>query len=261
MQIRDAQILITGANRGIGFALAQAMAKRNAHLHLAIRQPDQFKETDELLSAGARSVTLYQLDVADFDQIKKFVADFGAKIVPDILINNAGQLTGGLLEEQDPAKIVSMLNTNLIGLILLSRHFLPMMLEKKRGKIVNNASVSGRMFMPCASTYAASKAGVVAFTECLKQEVRGTGVSTLLMITPGVKTKMFDDIYDLYGGHLDLGFLSSIPAEEWATKVCRAIEEDRDSVEPSSSSAAGLFLAKHMTGVFESIIRSKFRRN
>ena len=96
-----------------------------------------------------------------------------------------------------------MFQVNLVGLAHLTRLVLPGMLERGTGKVVNNASVSGYAFFPGASTYAASKAGVVAFTESLRRELRGTGVSTLHLVTPGVNTDMLDATEDAYGGHLD----------------------------------------------------------
>lgn len=258
MKIRGSHVLITGASRGIGLSLAKEAANKGAHLHLASRTSDA-KISTELKKLGAQSVKLYSIDLAKSGSAAALVEKLdGAEI--DILINNAGLLTGGLLEEQKPEAIADMLDVNLKSLILLTRLLLPAMLKRKKGKIVNNSSVSGKMFFPCASTYAASKAGVVAFTESMKQELRGTGVSTLLMITPGVKTEMFDDIFKQYGGHMKLDFMKSIPAEEWVAKVFSAIESDNDYCLPEGSSRLGVALAHHLPGVFEKMVKGKFTR-
>jgi uncharacterized protein len=261
VKISGTHILITGANRGIGLALAEEFAQRGSHLHLAMRNPEAFTETGKLKTLGALSVTPYLLDVGDLSSLKNFVQNFCAKQTPDILINNAGQMTGGLLEEQEPQKILNLLNVNLTGLILLTREFLPFMLQQGRGKIINNASVAGHMHFPAASTYSASKAGVIAFTQSLRQELYGSGVSTLLMITPGVKTRMFDDIPRALGKNFDLDLLSTpIPAEKWAKRVCDSVELELDTVQPKGLSKVGVKIAKHLPFVFEKIVGRKFHR-
>lgn len=252
MQLRDKVVIVTGGGRGIGLALGFELERRGAQLHRVVRT----RPKDDL------NGRVWLVDMLLPDQIRDFVQNFTEELgAPDILINNAGLLTGGLLEEQEPKAIIDMLTVNLNHLILMTRLFLPGMLQAGRGKIVNNASISARMFFPCASTYAASKAGVLAFTECLKQEIRGTGVSTLLLVTPGVKTEMYDQIKDLYGKHLDVSFLSSIPAGEWAAKICDAVEDERDTLEPQSWSKLGLKFAQHLPALFERAVAAKFKRS
>ncbi|MEO0335765.1 MAG: SDR family NAD(P)-dependent oxidoreductase [Pseudomonadota bacterium] len=254
------KVIVTGGSKGIGKGIAKAFAARGAKIHTVSRtEPEQLQ--DEIMDAGAADHKFWPVDLTTFEGADAFYKSFSEKEgCPDILINNAGQLTGGLLEEQPPEKIFQMLQVNLSTLILLTRFFLPEMLKRGSGKIVNNASVSGKMFFPCASTYAASKAGVVGFTESLKQELRGTGVSTLLLITAGVKTEMYDEIHDLYGGHLDLDFLSSVPVSDWANEILNAVESDQDILWPPGSSRVGVNLAHHMPRFFEKLISGKFKR-
>ena len=90
------------------------------------------------------------------------------------------------------------------------------------GKVVNNASISGYAYFPAATTYAASKAGVVAFTESLRRELKGTGVTTLILVTPGVNTDMLDATEDAYGRYLDTSDWQKQEPEEWAAKVVNA---------------------------------------
>ncbi len=260
MNFTNKTALITGASRGIGLALAEAAAKRKMHLHLASRTlPADLEQ--QLKAKGALSVHLWPADLTKSSAVDQLVQQVYQKTKQvDVLINNAGLLTGGLLEEQDPDAIEKMLMVNVHAVIRLTRLILPKMLEAKTGVIVNNASVSGKMFFPCASTYAASKAAVVAFTESLKQELRNTGVSTRLLITPGVKTDMYDDISKLYGSHLDMSILTSIPAEQWAEHVWNGIENETDTIWPVGRSRFGVFLGHHFPGVFESMIKSKFSR-
>lgn len=260
MNLKNKNIIITGASRGIGLALAKELARKETNLFLVARSFDKTLKA-ELFKFGALSIELIEADLSQKNEIDKLSSSLVKNNIDiDILINNAGQLTGGLLEEQNPDEIESMLSVNLNAVIRLTRLLLPNMLKRKTGKIVNNSSVSGKMFMPCASTYAAAKAGVVAFTESLKQELRETGVSTLLLITPGVKTNMFDDIEKLYGSHLDLSFVKSIPAESWAKRVVDAITDDKDILMPQGSSRIGVWIGQHLPDLLEKTLASRFKR-
>lgn len=260
MDIYGKNILITGSNRGIGLAMAKKAAQLNSHVHMLCRSPD-LKIKEQLIALGAQSVCFWELDLSDPGSIDKFVQNFSAsKISPDILINNAGQLTGGLLEKQSVEKIYQMFSVNLVGLIHLTKALLPMMLKLDQAKIVNNSSVSGLMYLPCASTYAASKAGVIAFTESLRNELSGTDVTTLVLITPGVKTRMFDEISNLYSDNLDLKFISSIPAEDWVQRVFQHIKQDKNMCWPSGKSYIGVKIGQHMPNVLSRMIKGYFKR-
>lgn len=253
-------VLVTGASRGIGRAFALALAKKNCSLVLTLRKPDSQLEK-ELIGSGATQVKSYIVDFSTrhgVEQFCKMISDDQQKI--DVLINNAGLLTGGLLENQKVEDIYAMMQVNLLAVTHLCHFFIPRMLAQGGGKIVNNASVSGKMFLPCANTYAAAKAGVVALSESLFGELAGTPVSILLLITPGVKTDMFDDIYKQYSANMDLSFLSSISAEEWAQKVVQGIENDDLYVMPSGSSRVGVWLGQHASGLLRRFVSNKFKR-
>ncbi len=258
IDLKHKHILLTGASRGIGLALARELASRNVTLHLVGRSITD-EHVAELKKLGAQDVRIHQSDLSNTQELDQLVGHL--KTFPiEVLINNAGQLTGGLLEEQSVDEIEKMLNLNVNALIRLTRLMLPQMLKAQRGVIINNSSVSGKMFFPCASTYAASKAAVAAFTHSLAQELRGTGVSAHLMITPGVKTKMFDDISTLYGGHLDLSFMSSITASSWAKTVVSQVEQGRDVIWPHGTTYFGVKFAYYFPVLFEKMVATKFKR-
>lgn len=171
MDLQNKTCLITGANRGIGLALAKAMAGEPLKLLLlGMRDPKKF-EMIEAPAAGAEEIRAVHLDLSSAASIEKCISQIPEFPQVDILINNAGQLVGGFLEEQDIDAIYSMLQVNLIGTIHLTRLALPNMLKRHAGKIVNNASISGYAFFPKASTYSATKAGVVGFSESLRREL------------------------------------------------------------------------------------------
>ena len=259
MNFKEQHIYITGSNRGIGLSFAHYAAKLGAHLYLLNRTSMEQQVLEGLKKSGAASIEEMAIDLLDKEAIDKVLIKLEKRKI-DIFINNAGLLTGGLIEEQPVDDIYRMLQVNVNALIHLSRGLVPILVKQGSGVIVNNASVSGKMFFPCASTYAASKAAVVAFTECLSQELEGTGVSTLLVITAGVKTQMYDEIDNLYGGHLDLSFLKSIPGEEWASHVFNAIAKGKRICWPPGSSRFGVWFGHHFPTLFQKAIKSKFKR-
>ncbi len=260
MEIKNSEIIVTGTSRGIGKALAEALAKRNAKLHLVNRTP-QNDWISHYKNFGARSVTNWQADMSNPESINNFINEFlKSGVQPEILINNSGILIGGQLETQSLNKIYEMYQINLAAFTHLTHAFLPIMLKNKKGKIVNNASMSGVSHLPCNSTYSATKAGVVAFTNALRQELHNTGVSTLLLITPAVQTDMWDEIPGMFQKNFKHLELSAIPANEWAAQVCNCIENDKDLCEPSGISWLRIFVCKHFPSIAEKYVRYHFAR-
>jgi len=179
-----------------------------------------------------------------------------------VLFNNAGLLTGDLLENLEVDKISATLNVNLNTPILLTRLFLPTMLKNKFGLIINNASVSGEFYFPCAQVYAATKGGLTLFTKSMQLELKGTGVNTLLLVTPAIETKMMEQLKEDYSKHMELDFLSqTIKPEEWVEQIMNSVAKDQRICYPAGSIRMGLFLNRHSPKMFEKIIMKKFKRN
>lgn len=259
MEIKDSHILITGANRGIGKAISMMCAEDKANLHLVTRTKDE-ELKKEVLAAGAKSCELYEVDLSQPMAINSFLEQ--VKDLPiDILVNNAGQLTGGLFETQKMDEVYSMMQVNVNALMHLTNGLLPGMLKRKRGKIVNNSSVSGVIHLPCASTYAASKSAVIAFTNCLKQELAGTGVSTLVLVTPGIETRMYQDIPNRYGKNFDLSMMrKGRSPKKYAQMIREAILEDLSVLKPHGLMGISLFASQLLPTTFEKIVSKKFKR-
>jgi uncharacterized protein len=258
MQINHKNVLITGGNRGIGLAFAEACAKENANIILAIRKGD-VELASKLKSMGADSVQIIECDLVTRAGVEQLIEKLhGLKV--DLLFNNAGLLTGGLLEEQPLDDIYNMFQVNISALVHLTRALVPRMIEQGSGKIINHSSVSAVMHFPCATTYAAAKAAVWAFTDCLQQELRGTGVNTLCLFTPGIKTRMFDKIDDLYSKNFETP-KDSISPEEYALQILEAVENDDVDLKPTGATGAAFRIAKHFTGVFNSVVAKRFNRN
>lgn len=261
MDLSSRTALITGANRGIGRALAEALAREPLDLLLCgTRSPDAF-EAIPATAGGAREIRAVEVDLASRESIERSVQGLGEDLARiDLLVNNAGRMTGGLLEDQDLDEIYAMFQTNLVGLVQLTQAVLPGMLARRSGKVVNNASISGYAYFPAATTYAASKAGVVAFTESLRRELKDTGVSTLHLVTGGVDTDMLGDTRDTYGRHLDTSGWESQPADEWAAKVIEAIRSDDSVLGPGGKTAIAKLASRGPAFLLDRITERSFSR-
>jgi short-subunit dehydrogenase len=235
MDLTGRTVLITGASRGIGRALAQELSRRRVRLLLGVRDL-----ADAPALANARAV---ELDLSSPAAIGLAALD---DETVDVLINNAGEFTAGRLEEQDPDAIAELVQVNVLGVMHLTRRLLPGMLARGHGKIVNQGSIVGYLFVPGVTTYAATKAAVRGFTESLARELDGTGVSVLELVTGGVDTDMLAEaraaLDDLDATDTDGWIQYSAP--EWAQKVVKAIEDDDDVVGPGGKAALGK-LATH----------------
>jgi short-subunit dehydrogenase len=258
MELNGLTALVTGSNRGIGHAIAGELATRRLDLLLyGVRSPERFAPPQQP-PGGAREVRAVGLDLSSRESITA-----GAAALPqvDVLVNNAGLMTGGLLEEQDVDDIYAMFQVNLVGLVHLTKLLLPGMLGRRRGMIVNNASISGYAWFPSATTYAAAKTGVVAFSESLRRELRGTGVGVLHLVTPGVDTDMLDTTRAVYGRHMDAAAWDDQPPEEWAAKAVRAIERDDHVLGPGGRLALAKLASRGPAALLDIVASRAFSRD
>ena len=194
-------VIITGASRGIGRALAHAFAQRGASLVLAARHRDDL----EAVAAECRAIPLcgdvltVPTDVTDEAHLEHLVTAtlerFGHV---DILVNNAGVRIGGAFTDLDPQSLRRQMEVNLLAAMRLTQMVLPIMLKRGEGWIVNVASQAGRHAEPYFVAYGASKHGVIGFSEGLRRELAGTGVR-VLTVSPGfADTEMVTAIGPVY---------------------------------------------------------------
>lgn len=238
MRIEGSTALVTGSNRGIGRAIAEALVARGAEVLAGVRELDGDRE----VAPGARPV---RMDLSSPDSIEAGVRELGddaGRI--DLLVNNAGVFSGGLFDRLDPSKLYEVLQVNLAGPMHLTRLLLPGMIERGAGKVVNNASIIGHAAFPGAVAYAASKTGLHGFTESLRRELEATGVSVLELVTPGVDTDMMDQVQRELDPHADTGGWDHVDPEDWAKKVAGAIESDDDELNPGGAERLAKLLPK-----------------
>jgi 3-hydroxy acid dehydrogenase / malonic semialdehyde reductase len=196
----DATVLVTGASSGIGRACALAFAQAGARLVLCARRRDRLESLRaELESLGAPAVTV-ELDVRDRSAVEAAVTGLSGRFAQiDVLVNNAG-LAAGLapLQDGDPEDWERMIDTNVKGLLWVTRAVVPGMIERGRGHIVNIGSIAGRETYPGGAVYCASKAAVDRITAGLRMDLLGTGVK-VSTVDPG----MVDTEFSLVRFHGD----------------------------------------------------------
>lgn len=194
-RIKGKTVLITGASSGIGLACAEAFAQRDASLVLAARRLERLEELRGKLSRRSISVRIRRLDVRDRDDVLEFAAELKKDgICPDILVNNAG-LSAGLdkLHEGDFEDWDRMIDTNVKGLLNVSRAVIPMMVERNAGHVVNIGSMAGRQVYPGGNVYNATKFAVRALTEGMSVDLLGTKVR-VSCVSPGAVHTEFSEV-------------------------------------------------------------------
>lgn len=240
MKIEGSTALVTGSNRGIGRAIAQALGERGAEVLGGVREVDARHSVE-----GVANVRPVRLDLSSPDSVEESVRELGTDASRiDLLVNNAGVFTGGLFDRTDVTKAYELLQVNLAAPIHLTRLLLPSMLERGSGKIVNNASIIGHVPFPGAVVYAASKMGLHGFTESLRRELEATGVTVLELITPGVDTDMMDQVQSELDEHANTDGWDHVDPVDWAEKVLAAIESDDDELNPGGGERLAKLLPK-----------------
>jgi NAD(P)-dependent dehydrogenase (short-subunit alcohol dehydrogenase family) len=187
-KLQDKVAVVTGAGSGIGRALAQRLAKAGCRLALADINEAGLKETAASLPGKP---LLQTLDVSDRWAVHGFaervVAELGGA---HIVVNNAGVDVSQTIADMDYADFEWLMNINFWGVVHGTKAFLPTMLAQNDGVIVNISSVLGLVALPTQSAYCAAKFAVRGFTECLQQELVGTGVQAIRVHPGGVKTNI-----------------------------------------------------------------------
>lgn len=184
-ELRGRNALITGASRGIGVHIARALAGAGMNIALVARSGDAIEQlARELSSVGVRASAIVA-DLTDLTGLDRVLARAEAELGPlDVLINNAGVEGVRVFSEESAAQTEQMMHLNLLVPVLLARKSVPGMLLRKRGHIVNIASLAGKTAAPYCVSYATAKGGLVAFTHSLRGELRGSGVSASV-VCPG----------------------------------------------------------------------------
>lgn len=195
MQFGNSTALITGASGGIGEEFAVALAARGADLILVARRADRLEALRERLTARHPGITV---DIVTADLARPGSgAELAARVGElnrdvDVLVNNAGIGLHGPFHTQDPEANTGAVQLNCATLVDLTARFLPAMIERRQGVVINVASTAAFQPTPGMAVYGATKAFVLSFTEALWHENRKTGVRILALCPGATQTEFFD---------------------------------------------------------------------
>ena len=186
-------VIITGASRGIGFALAQAFAQAGANLSLCATREDALKAAAEKLASYGVKIYTQVVNITQADACESFVQNTVKELGSlDILVNNAGITKDNLTVRMSEQDWDDVLNVNLKGTFLMAKAALKVMFKKRCGSIVNLSSVVGEMGNPGQANYVASKAGIIGLTKTLAKEFGGRNVRVNAVAPGFVQTAMTD---------------------------------------------------------------------
>jgi 3-oxoacyl-[acyl-carrier protein] reductase len=230
MQLKDRIAIITGATRGIGKAIALELAKEGADISFVyLKQDDLAKQLEDEIKKIGRKVICSKADVKDFksakDVVQKTKEEFGRL---DILINNAGIVRDKALMNMEPQDWLDIIETDLLGVINMSRAAIITFLKQKSGNILNISSVTGLTGRPRQTNYAAAKAGVIGFTKALAKEVGSFNVRVNALAPGFVSTDMTEALRNKEGLMKEIPFGRFGTPEEIA-KTALFLVSDRAS--------------------------------
>src|SRR5438874_1979061 len=224
MEIEGKRILITGANRGLGRALALACAEAGAGEVVACaRRPEELESLVNSADARAK-LTPVRLDVTSEEDVSAVAASGRV----DVLVNNAGVAVYGGVLKAGMEEIRREVEINYIGLLRVVRAFAPAMVEHGDGLIVNVASVMGKVSAPALGSYCATKAALLSLSQSLRGDLAGTGVRVIAVLPATIDTDMSRG----FGGE-------KMTAEQAAREIVEAIRSEKTEA-PIGDGARGV---------------------
>ena len=193
--LKGKKALITGAGKGIGKVLAIAFAKEGVSVALLSRTKNDLEEVAEQVRAFGVEALVVEADVSSLNSVNKaadkVLKSFGTV---DVLVNNAGIGKFGNFMDLEPSAWEQVININLMGAYYVTRAFLPQMIERKIGDIINVSSTAGLNGNAMTSAYSASKFGLIGMTDSLMKEVRKHNIRVNCLIPSTVATDMAKDL-------------------------------------------------------------------
>ena len=186
-------IFITGASAGLGKATAKLFQSKGWNVIATMRKPEEEKELTKL-----ENITVIKLDVTNTTQIKETIKNVIEKYSVDVVLNNAGYGLLGPLESLSDEQITRQINTNLLGVIRVTKAFIPYFRKKKNGLFINVTSMFGLIGYPTCSIYSATKFAVDGFSESLAYDLAHFGIGVKIIAPGGMQT-------DFTGRSMDSG--------------------------------------------------------
>jgi len=191
VDLRGKKALVTGASGGIGAATARELARRGARVLLLARRREELERVAAGL--GDRAAAVHAADLTDPDAVARVASRITADLgTPDLIVNNAGAGQWKFVEETSPAEAVAMMAAPYFAAFFVTQAFLPGMLARGSGHIVNVSSTASRFVWPGATAYTAARWAVRGFTEALRADLAGTRIGVTLFEAGAVASSYWD---------------------------------------------------------------------
>lgn len=255
-------VAITGAASGIGRALALGFAREGAHLALSDVNESGLAETIALLPAGTQARG-YRLDASSWEAFQvhaeEVKRDFGSA---HVIINNAGATVIGTVEHTSIEEFRWQIDINLYGVLYGTKAFLPMLLAQREGWIVNISSVFGLVAHPMQGAYNMSKFAVRGLTECLWQELKGSGVQAVCVHPGGIKTNIERAGRRVkHAGAEEEEFAAKVqnmlrtPPEQCAAEIIHGLRAGKKRILPGYSASTLYWLARLLPNSYPALLK------
>ena len=240
MKLKDRTVLITGGTSGIGLELASQLVTRSNTVLITGRDAGRLKEACRVVPG----VVPFLSDASDSDAIAALFQEVTARFPQlDVVVNNAGIMRKLKLDgEPPPDEIVREIEVDLSGPIRMVQAFLPHLKTRPAASIVNVASGLAYIPFTIAPIYSAAKAGLHAYTRCLRTQLRGTSVEVIELLPPGTETKLFRGEFEK-----ELKGQKAMPVPELVKRAIAGIEAGKTEVRPGLAGVLGVMsrLAPH----------------
>jgi short-subunit dehydrogenase len=189
LKLQDRTAVVTGAASGIGRAVAISLARRGCHLALADINEAQLAQTAQMAASPGVRISCHRLDVSNREEVAAFPAVvIAAHRGADILVNNAGVAVGGTFEQVSETDFDWLMGINFLGVVRMTRAFLPLLRASDDARIVNLSSLFGLVSPPGQTAYSASKFAVRGFSQSLRHELQGSNIGVTVVHPGGVAT-------------------------------------------------------------------------
>jgi short-subunit dehydrogenase len=249
--------LVTGANKGIGHAIASALAARGLTVLVGARDAARGEAAAQRIAGDARAC---RLDVTRADSIAAVVSriqrEFGRL---DVLVNNAGIGATGHFAEAAPDRLRQIMEVNFFGLTEMTRAALPLLKKGNRPALVNISSIAGKRGIPGRSEYSASKFAVEGFSEALRPELSKDGID-LVVVCPGLTQTNFSKNMIEQKARVQMDHLRGMTSEEVALATLRAIERGSRQVTLTMQGKLLVFVSRFFPRLADRIARKKVRQ-
>ena len=250
--------LVLGASRGIGRGIADTLAAEGARVIVASRDGDACDAAAAAMrEAHGAEVLGTSCDMSDIDAVDR-VASFAEDAFGgiDVLVNNAGRILVGPVGDIEPTDVSAMLETNVLGPILLTTRLLPLLRRSDQGHIVNVGSMLGDIAMPMFAAYAASKFGLRGWSDGLRRELRHEGIKVTYAAPRATQTSAasaFEHLIEPFGMKVDV-------PEAVALRIWRDVQKGRATSYPFGVERFARSLQAFVPGVIDRVLSGQFKK-